>query len=99
VRARGTVARLAGDADVGDVRVEALVAGVGDRLQPRRDAGVVAEDAVHVPQRLVPRPVVVVGFEEDAVHVQPARLADVPQQRQPAEDRAAGPSTRSKYCW
>jgi hypothetical protein len=48
----------------------------------RRDAAVVAEDAVHVPDRLVARPVVVIGFEKHAVQVHPARIADVPQQRQ-----------------
>ncbi len=90
VPARRAVARLARDPDVGDVRVEALLLRAGDRLQPRRDAGVVAEDAVHVPDRLVPRPIVVVGLEKHAVQVHPAL-----RRRRATAAAAAGGSSRS----
>src|SRR5262249_4546616 len=90
-----TVARLAGDAELADPRARALVprrrlARVHDaRLGPR----VVAEDAVRVPDGRVRVPVRVVGLEERAIHVHPALLADVPQERQ-APVRVAGLAAR-----
>ena len=84
------VARLAGDPELGDLRLP------GSRLgQARRRLGVVAEDAVVAPARQMPQVVVGVAVravrrEERPAHVDPALRADVPRHGQaPALQLAA----------
>src|SRR6185503_13409418 len=74
VGAPGTVARFAGNAEVRNARVgmfdppAELTLG-GDHA--RRDAGIVAENTVEIPDRAMRAPIVPVFFQKYAVEVQP----------------------------
>src|SRR5262245_48608895 len=83
VLAPGPVARLARDAELADdgARVRITRRRLARVLDARLGRGVVAEDAVRVPDRGVRVPGRIVRLEERAVHVHPALLADVPEER------------------
>ena len=92
VVATGTVAGLAGDAQFGHGRLEACIAGDIHRLAPggarlqvavvghaRLRAGVVAENAVLVPDRDLVVKALLVRAQEGGIHVHPALVGVVPQ--------------------
>src|SRR6185436_21028473 len=81
-----SVAGLAGDPELGHLRVEDPRR--VEALRARLGTGVVAEDAVLVPDRAVLVPVVAVGIQEHGVEVEPARFAHLPEDREPLEPRA-----------